>query len=297
MSIKPALTDLTAFAAIVAHRSFRKAADELALSPSSLSHMMRTLEQNLGVRLLNRTTRSVAPTAAGERLVARLTPLLHELDLALEEVNVFRERPSGILRINASESAARQLLWSVIPTFLARYPEMELDLVTDNKLVDIVAGGFDAGVRLGESVPQDMIAVGFGGEIRFLAVASPAYLAQHPAPVVPDDLRQHTCIRMRMPSGKSYRWEFARRDQETVVDVPGALTLDHLELMAEAAVQGMGIAYMPDRVAQPYLERGELICVLEEWCPWIPGLFLYYPGHRNLPMGLKAFIDVLKGGV
>jgi DNA-binding transcriptional LysR family regulator len=297
MNIKPALTDLTAFAAIVAHRSFRKAADELALSPSSLSHMMRTLEQNLGVRLLNRTTRSVAPTAAGERLVARLTPLLHELDLALEEVNVFRERPSGILRINASESAARQLLWSVVPTFLARYPEMELDLVTDNKLVDIVAGGFDAGVRLGESVPQDMIAVGFGGEIRFLAVASPAYLAQHPVPVVPDDLRQHTCIRMRMPSGKSYRWEFARRDQETVVDVPGALTLDHLELMAEAAVQGMGIAYMPDRVAQPYLERGELLCVLEEWCPWIPGLFLYYPGHRNLPMGLKAFIDVLKGGV
>lgn len=294
MNLKPDLADLGALAAIVAHRSFRKAADELALSPSTLSHMMRTLEQNMGVRLLNRTTRSVAPTAAGERLVARLGPLLRELDLALEEVNAFRERPSGLLRINSSESAARQLLWSVVPVFLARYPEMELDLVTEGKLVDIVAGGFDAGVRLGESVPQDMVGVRIGGDMRFLAVASPAYLARRPAPATPDDLRQHDCIRVRMPSGKSYRWEFSRRGQEIVVDTPGALILDHLELMAEAAVQGLGIAYVPDRVAQPYLARGELVCVLEDWCPWIPGLFLYYPGHRNVPMGLRAFIDVLK---
>lgn len=256
--------------------------------------MMRTLEQNMGVRLLNRTTRSVAPTDAGERLLARLGPLLRDLDRALDEVNAFRERPSGVLRINAGTPAARQLLSAVVPAFLARYPEMALDLVTEGKLVDIVAEGFDAGIRLGESVPQDMIAVRFGGDIRFLAVASPAYLAQHPAPLAPDDLSSHACIRIRMPSGKPYRWEFARRGKEIVVDTPGALILDDLELMAQAAVQGLGVAYMPDLVARPYLANGELVMVLDEWCPAIPGLFLYYPGHRHVPMGLKAFIDVLK---
>ena len=294
MNSPPDLAVLRALSAIVAHRSFRKAADALALSPSTLSHMMRMLEQQLGVRLLNRTTRSVAPTEAGERLVTRLAPLLRELDLALEEVNAFRERPSGLLRINASEAAARQLLWSVVPAFLARYPDMALDLVTDGKLVDIVAGGFDAGIRLGEAVPQDMIGVRLGGEMRFLAVAAPAYLAAHPAPATPDDLRRHRCIRMRMPSGKSYRWEFARHGQELVIEPPGALTLDHPELMAEAAVQGLGIAYVPDSVARPYLARAELVCVLADWCPWIPGLFIYYPGHRNVPLGLKALIELVR---
>jgi len=294
MNIKPDLTELKAFAAIAAQRSFRKAADELALSPSTLSHMMRTLEQNMGVRLLNRTTRSVAPTEAGARLLASLGPILRDLDLALEQVNAFRERPGGLLRINASEIAARQLLASVVPTFLARYPEMALDLVTDGRLVDIVAEGFDAGIRLGESVPQYMVAVRFGGAVRFVAVASPHYLADRPAPLAPDDLAQHTCIRVRMPSGKSYRWEFALRGQEISVDTPGALTLDHLELMAQAAVQGLGIAYLPDSVARPYLVRGELVGVLDEWCPAIPGLFLYYPGHRHVPLGLQAFIEVLR---
>ena len=294
MNIKPDLTELKAFAAIAAQRSFRKAADELTLSPSTLSHMMRTLEQNMGVRLLNRTTRSVAPTEAGARLLASLGPILRDLDLALEQVNAFRERPGGLLRINASEIAARQLLASVVPTFLARYPEMALDLVTDGRLVDIVAEGFDAGIRLGESVPQYMVAVRFGGAVRFVAVASPHYLADRPAPLAPDDLAQHTCIRVRIPSGKSYRWEFALRGQEISVDTPGALTLDHLELMAQAAVQGLGIAYLPDSVARPYLVRGELVGVLDEWCPAIPGLFLYYPGHRHVPLGLQAFIEVLR---
>jgi DNA-binding transcriptional LysR family regulator len=288
------MAELRAFAAIAAHRSFRKAADELALSASTLSHMMRTLEENLGVRLLHRTTRSVAPTEAGAQLLVRLAPVLRELDLALEQVNGFRQRPSGVLRINSSEVAARQLLGQVIPAFLERYPDMELDLVTEGKLIDIVADGFDAGIRLGESVPQDMVAVRFGGDVRFVAVASPDYLAAHPAPVSPDDLAAHRCIRIRMPSGKSYRWEFARHGQEIAVDTPGALTLDHLELMAQAATQGLGIAYMPDSVARPYLERGELVTVLGDWCPSIPGLFLYYPGHRHVPMGLKAFIEVLR---
>ena len=169
MNDRPALSDLTALAAIVTHRSFRKAADELGVSPSTLSHMMRTLELKMGVRLLNRTTRSVSPTEAGERLVSRLQPVLRELDLALEEVDAVRSRPSGSLRINASEPAARLLMQSIVPAFLARYPDMSVDLVTEGRLVDIVAGGFDAGVRLGEALPQDMIAVRFGGPVRFLA--------------------------------------------------------------------------------------------------------------------------------
>ena len=256
--------------------------------------MMRALERMMGVRLLNRTTRSVSPTEAGEQLVARLRPVLEDLSIALDEVGTFRDRPSGSIKINASEPAARVLLQRVVPTFLARYPEVTLDLTTDGRLTDIVAGGFDAGVRLGEAVPRDMIAVPFGGDVRFIAVASPAYLKAHRAPEVPDDLKQHACIRFRLPSGKPYRWEFSRRGQEIEVDVPGALTLDHLGLMTEAAVDGLGIAYVVDRSAQPYLETGQLVQVLADWSPAIPGLFLYYPGHRHVPAGLRAFIDVLK---
>ena len=294
MNSKPTLGDLTALSAIAAHRSFRKAADELGLSPSTLSHMMRVLEQNIGVRLLNRTTRSVSPTEAGERLVARLQPVLRDLDAALAEVDAFRSRPSGTLRINTAEGAARVLLNTVVPTFLARHPEMALDLVTEGRLIDIVADGFDAGIRLGEAVPQDMVAVRFGGEARFVAVASPSYLAKRSPPQTPDDLKDHSCIRFRLPSGKLYRWEFEKHGQELSIDVPGTLTLDHIELMAEAAVSGLGIAYVPIRSAQPWIDRDLLVTVLDDWCPWIPGLFLYYPGHRHVPPGLRAFIDVLK---
>ncbi|MEH7911088.1 LysR family transcriptional regulator [Rhizobium laguerreae] len=293
MNYRPTLADLRALSAIVTHRSFRKAADELALSPSTLSHMMRSLEENMGVRLLNRTTRSVAATEAGERLVARLTPLFRDFDLALEEVNEFRGHPSGTLRLNTSEIAARVLLDAAVPTFLTRYPDMSLDLVTDNRLVDVVADGLDAGIRLREAVPLDMIAVEFGGDTRFVAVASPAYLAAHPAPQTPDELRTHACIRFRLPSGKLFRWEFEKYGHELAVDVPGALTLDHVELMAQAAAKGLGIAYVSDRTARPFLESGALVTVLDDWCPAIPGLCLYYPGHRHVPQGLRAFITVL----
>jgi DNA-binding transcriptional LysR family regulator len=171
---------------------------------------------------------------------------------------------------------------------------MSLDLVTEGRLVDIVAEGFDAGVRLGEAVPKDMIAVRFGGSVRFVAVASPSYLATRAAPRTPEDLQCHACIRVRLPSGKPYRWEFARRGEELVLDVPGALTLDHPELMLEAAAAGLGIAYVADRSALPYLERGALVTVLNDWCPPIPGLLLYYPGRRHVPPGLRAFVDVLR---
>jgi DNA-binding transcriptional LysR family regulator len=294
MNKQVGLADLTAFIAIVTHRSFRRAADELGMSPSALSHMMKTLEASFGVRLLHRTTRSVSPTEAGARLIARLQPLLRDLDSALAEVTTFGGRARGRLRINAGGAAARLLLDHVVPTYLRRHPEMEVDLVTEGKLVDIVSEGFDAGVRLGEAVPQDMIAVRFGSDLRFIAVAAPSYLQNHPAPITPDDLRHHACIRIRLPSGKPYRWEFAKHGQELTVEVQGKLTLDDPELMARAATAGLGIAFMSDRSALPYLERGQLVSVLDDWCPTIPGLFLYYPGHRHVPPGLRAFIDVLR---
>jgi DNA-binding transcriptional LysR family regulator len=292
--VRPGLNELTAFAAIAGHRSFRKAADELGLSPSTLSHMMRSLEGRMGVRLFHRTTRSVSTTEAGDRLMAHLQPVLRGLDLALEEVDRFRSEPSGTLRINSGEAGARLLLRSVVPEFLKRYPDISLDLVVEGELVDIVAGGFDAGVRLGEAVPQDMIGVRFGGDVRFLAVASPDYLAGRPTPTSPDDLKDHACIRFRLPSGKFYYWEFEKHGQEISVDVPGALTLDDVELMAVAAEGGLGIAYVSQLTAQPYLDAGKLVAVLDDWCPRIPGLFLYYPGHRHVPPALRAFIDVLK---
>ena len=294
MNERPSLADFGAFAAIVDHRSFRKAADEAGLSPSTLSHMMRSLEARMGVRLLHRTTRSVSPTEAGVRLLERLRPVLHDFDLAVAEAQGAGSEPTGLLRINANEAAARLLLGRAIPTFLRRFPGMSLDLVTDGRLTDIVGEGFDAGVRLGEAVPKDMVAVRFGGEVRFVAVASPAYLAGRQPPLTPDDLRDHACIRVRLPSGKPYRWEFAKHGQEVSVDVPGTLTLDHVELMAEAAAGGFGIAYVPDRTARPHLDSGALVPVLDDWCPPIPGLFLYYSGHRHVPAGLRAFIDVLK---
>jgi DNA-binding transcriptional LysR family regulator len=292
--IKPTLADLTAFSAVAAHRSFRRAADALGVSRSSLSHAVLALERDLGVRLLNRTTRSVAPTEAGETLLARLAPVLRDLDEALDAVADARGNPSGTLRINANESAARLLLRTVVPRFLERFPGMALDLVTEGRLVDIIEQGFDAGVRLGESIPRDMVAVRISDDLRFVVVAAPLYLAGRTSPVTPDDLRDHTCIRQRLPSGKRYRWEFRKQGQEVAIDVPGVLTLDHNGLMVEAASDGLGLAYVPESAARDCLGDGRLVTVLEDWCPFIPGLCLYYSGHRHVPAGLRAFIDVLR---
>jgi DNA-binding transcriptional LysR family regulator len=291
---KPTLSDLTAFSSIASHRSFRRAADELGVSRSSLSHTMLALERSLGVRLLNRTTRSVAPTEVGEALLARLAPVLRDLDQALETVTDALGNPIGTLRINANENAARLLLKSVVPRFLALYPNMALDLVSEGRLVDIVEQGFDAGVRLGESIPRDMVAVRISPDLRFVVVASPKYLKGRKKPATPDDLHNHLGIRQRLPSGKRYRWEFRKRAQEVAIDVPGVLTLDHNGLMVEAAADGTGLAYVPEWSARHRLDDGSLVTVLDDWCPLIPGLFLYYPGHRHVPAGLRAFIDVLK---
>ncbi|RUO34847.1 LysR family transcriptional regulator [Aliidiomarina soli] len=294
MNKKPDLNVLTAFAAIAAHSSFRKAADELGMPPSTLSHMMRTLEGQLNVRLFNRTTRSVALTEAGAKLLGRIRPLLRDFDAAFEDIELQQNRLSGVVRLNSNEPAARMLLRHVLPVFHQKFPDIEVDLVTEGSLVDIVAEGFDAGIRLGEDVPQDMIAVRFGPQIRFIAVASPAYLSSNSSPQKPEELLKHKCIRHRLPSGKLYRWEFEKDGEEIAIEVHGPLTFDHLNLMADAAAAGMGIAYLPDMVAEPYLLQGDLEPVLSDWCPQGPGLCVYYPGHRHVPGPLRAFLDVLK---
>ncbi len=291
---RPSLNDLAAFSAVAHHRSFRKAADTLGVSRSSLSHALIGLEEKLDIRLLNRTTRSVSLTQAGAELLERLDPLLRGLDDALDALSKARGRPSGTLRINANKSGARILLREVVPQFMAACPGVELDLVSEGQLVDIVGQGFDAGVRLFEAVPQDMVAVRFGGEARFIAVAAPSYLRERGEPRTPYDLQAHVCIRQRLPSGKRYRWEFARRGTEFALDVPGTLTLDDNDLLAEAATEGYGIAYLPEHFARPFLESGRLRIVLEDWCPPIDGLALYYPSNRHMPSSLRAFIDILK---
>lgn len=291
---RPTLSDLAAFCAIAQYRSFRRAAEMLGVSRSSLSHAMRSLETDLGVRVLHRTTRSVSPTEAGERLLRRLVPVLHELDEALDAVGEHDGQPAGTLRINGNEAAIRLLLETIVPQFLSRYPRMAVDLVAEGRLVDIVEEGFDAGVRLAEAVPQDMIAVSLGPDVRFIAVAAPAYLENREPPSSPDDLKDHSCIRHRLPSGKPYRWEFERKDQHIVIDVPGALTLNSIQFMVDAAVNGLGIAYVPESAALDLLKEGRLVILLEDWSPVIPGLRLYYPGHRHVPPGLQAFINLVK---
>lgn len=280
--------------AVAEHRSFRRAADFLEIARPSLSHAIRGLEDRLGVRLFNRTTRSVALTEAGTRLLGRLDPLLHDLDAALEDITGEEGHLQGQLRINGNDIAIRLLLRTVVPEFRARHPGVELDLVAEGRLVDIVEQGFDAGIRLGEAVPKDMVAVPLGPDIRFLAVASPRYLAARPTPDVPGALSGHSCIRQRLPSGKRYRWEFSKRGQAIEIDVPGTLTLDNNPLMVEAAIDGLGIAYVPEPYAQSALDDGRLVTVLEDWCPRIPGLSLYFPGNRHVPASLRAFLDTLQ---
>lgn len=294
MNEPPTLSELTALATVFRLRSFRKAADELEISPSTLSHIIRDLETRLGARFFNRTTRSVSPTEAGERLVARVSPLLLELDTALREVNEAKDQPRGLLRLTASDTVAMMLVEAVIPAFLDQYPEMSVDLVAEAAFVDIVAEGFDAGFRLGEAVPLDMIAIHVGGPSRMLAVASPSYLHDREIPVTPDDLARHNCIRSRTPAGRNYRWEFERDGHPHSIEVQGSLTLNRTEHMLKAALSGMGIAFVPEIMAAPYLGSGLLRALLEEWCPPYPGIYLYYPGRRLLPPGLRAFIDVLK---
>lgn len=291
---KPTLADLRVFIAVAELRSFRRAAELSGMTRSALSHAIKGLETRLGVRLLHRTTRSVGLTHAGEQLLRAITPHLLGLEQALEEAANAQGQVSGTLRINGSEEAIRLLMRNVVPAYSARYPAVELDLVEDGQLTDIVEQDFDAGIRLGEALPADMVAIRIGPDLRFLAVASPAYLAVNPAPHTPQELAAHRCIRQRLPGGKRYRWEFASEGKTVAVDVPGALTMNHSRLMVEAAEAGLGIAYVPELSAQDALSAGRLVTVLEAWCPSIPGLFLYFPANRHIPASLRAFIDIIR---
>ena len=291
---KSGLVELEAVVAVARRGNFRAAAADLGMSSSALSHAVRGLEARLGVRLFNRTTRSVSLSAAGEQFVAGVAPALSDIRGAMEAVNRHRDTPAGTLRLNTSAGAARRILAPIVLEYLRRYPEMKVDLVTEGRLIDIVVDGFDAGIRMAETVPGDMIAVPIGGTLRFAVVAAPAYFADRPQPRTPGDLMAHRCIRTRMPSGVIYRWEFERRGEALALDVPGPIILDEPTLMIEAALAGLGVAYQWEWSVLADIAAGRLARVLEDWTPSFPGLALYYPGRRHVPAGLRAFIELVR---
>ncbi|MDL2402861.1 LysR family transcriptional regulator [Rhizobium mayense] len=290
---KSGLIELEAVIAVARRGSFRAAAVELGMSSTALSHAVAGLEARLGVRLFNRTTRSVSLSPAGEQFVATVAPALSDIHGAMEAVNSHRDTPAGILRINSSVGAARQILTPIVLEYLRRYPDMQVDLVTEGRMIDIVVDGFDAGIRTVDTVPKDMIAVPFGPPLRYAIVGSPAYFEVHPRPGKPQDLTQHRCIRARLPGGALYRWEFEKRGEALTLDVPGSLTLDEPTLMLESAREGAGLAYLSEWSAAADIAAGRLLRVLEDWTPALPGLCLYYPGRRLLPAGLRAFVDLI----
>lgn len=291
---RPSLNDLTAFMTVATRRSFRRAADELGTAPSTLSHAMRALEERMGVRLLNRTTRSVSPTEAGFKLLNRLQPALATLDEALDSIAIFRGSVAGTVRINAPRLGASLLVRDVLPEMAERFPGVVVDLVAEGKLIDIVSAGFDAGVRLVDSVPKDMIAVPFAGAVSFICVASPAYLERFGEPATPDELERHRCIGHRVPNGKLYRWEFERAGQALTIEAAGSVILDDEELMVDAAIKGLGIAYVASLAAEAALAEGHLRQVLTAWTPAPEKIAIYYPGHRAVPPALRAFLDAVK---
>lgn len=292
------LADLSAFVAVARARGFREAARLNSGSASALSEAVRRLETQLGVRLLNRTTRSVVPTEVGEGLLLRLGPALTEVDAAIDVVNGFRDRPAGTLRLNVPVSAARLVLPAIVPLFLAAYPDIRLDVTTEESFVDVLAAGCDAGIRYDERLEQDMIAVPIGPRVqRFAAAASPAYLARRGHPAHPRDLPDHACLRGRFPSGNMPPWEFERDGEEVVVDPSGPMIVrigGGADLAVDVALGGTGIVYLFEDWLRPYLESGALEPVLKPWWPSFSGPFLYYPGRRLVPAPLRAFIDFIK---
>ncbi len=288
------LTHLAAFAAVARHRSFRRAGAELALSTSAVSYAIRALEERLGVGLFHRTTRSVALTEAGQRLLERLQPALHQVHDALEEMNHFRAAPAGLLRINATRAAVPTQLGPRLARFLHAHPDVRLELAQDDGLVDIVARGFDAGVRLHEFVPEDMVAVPLGPSLRGLIVATPAYLAARGIPQHPQELVAHECVRFRFASGHLYKWQFERDGKALDIDVPGRLTLDEQSTILQAVLDDLGLAYVLEDAARPHLDSGRLQAVLEDWSPPFAGFVLYYPRQRQMSSALRAFVDMLR---
>ena len=289
MRIDP--SDLAIFLAIARHRSFRVAATELGVSPSALSHALRSVEERLDIRLINRTTRSVALTEAGARLFERISPAFRDIDDALEDLNSFRGRPAGRLRINAARQSTQLVLLPIVAKFLKVFPDINVEIVVNDALIDMVAAGFDAGVRFGETIAADMIAVPIGPRHRFAVVGSPGYFKTHTPPLTPHDLKGLPCVRYRFTSGTLYRWEFERCGIELDIDVEGPLTLNDQDLMLDAALDGVGLAFVFEAQAEELIAKRKLVRVLADWCPAYPGFFLYYPSRRQLPAALRAFVD------
>ncbi|MGA1803069.1 LysR substrate-binding domain-containing protein [Rhizobium sp. HT1-10] len=290
------LSQLAVLAAVAAHRSFRAAAKELAIAPSAVSHAISGLEASLGVRLLARTTRSVAPTEEGQRLLERLRPALDEIGIALEAVIDARDRPAGNLRITAPRFASDILLGPRIGDFLNAYPDITLEIANEDGFIDIVAEGYDAGIWMEESLDADMIAVRISPEMRTVIAASPAYFAKHPIPLHPRDLSAHRCIKRRFSNGSIYRWEFDKDGESLVVAVDGPLIVGEDRLALLAALSGAGLAYLFNIRVEDEVAGGRLVRVLEDWCQPYPGPFLYYPSRRQLRPALRAFIDFFKVG-
>ena len=289
------VNDLLAFLAVARERSFTRAAAQLGVSPSALSHAMRGLEARLGVRLLTRTTRSVAPTEAGERLVRGVGPHFEEIDAELAALTVLRERPAGTLRITAGEHAADTILWPTLERLLPDYPDVKVEIHVDNGLTDIVAGRYDAGVRLGEQVAKDMVAVRVGPDLRMAVVGAPAYFERKPRPRTPQDLTAHECINHRLPTfGGLYAWEFERGRRELRVRVEGRLVFNSSALSLKAALAGLGLAYLPEDRAAPHLAEGRLVRVLADWCPPFPGYHLYYPSRRQPAPAFTLLVEALR---
>jgi len=290
----PSAADLSVFLCTAQQLNFSKAAIELGLTPSALSHSVKALENRLGVRLFNRTTRSVALTEAGERLYARLKPAFRDIDDALEDLNHFRDKPSGNLRIACGRQACELVLLPIASEFLLAYPDIRLEVVESDALLDIVANGFDAGVRFGDRLEADMVSLPIGPTMRSVVVGSPAFFARHAAPQKPEDLHGLPCIRHRFPSGSIYRWELERGGIAQEIEVNGPLTLGDVSLMVGPALQGLGLAYVFEDMVSEHLASGRLLQVLGDWCPFYPGLHLYYASRRHVPAPLKAFIDFVR---
>ena len=293
--LKDNFNDLLSFMVVARERSFTRAAAQLGVSQSALSHAMRNLETRLEVRLLTRTTRSVAPTEAGEQLFMRLSPHLLEIEQELTALRDTRDRPAGNIRLNAGEHAMSTVLWPVLKPFMAQYPDINVEVTVDNGLTDIVDGRFDAGVRLGEQVAKDMIAVRIAPDMRMAVVGSAEYLQRFGIPKTPEQLDQHRCINMRLPTrGGLYAWEFERDGRELRVRVDGQLILNSLPQRIDAAENGLGLAYVPQDAVQDALAKGRLVGVLEAWCPAFTGYHLYYPSRRQHTTAFALLIAALR---
>ncbi len=292
--MRGSLAELEAVITVASRGGFRAAARELGVSSSALSQQIAALEARIGVRLFNRSTRSVVLSAAGEQFVADISPALAAIRDAVEHVDEHRAEPTGTLRINTSSGATRMIMTPLILEYMRRNPQVSVEVVTEGALIDINAGGFDAGIRIREAVPADMVVVPISDTVRPAIAGSPDYFRRQGRPKVPADLQNHNCIRARMASGTIYCWEFERRGESFTVDVPGKLTLDESDLMLRAAREGAGLAYLNEWQIAEDLAAGRLEQVLSEWTPPYPGLCLYYPGRRNIPAKLRRFVDLVK---